>query len=172
MDHLILIIWLLVVLLTAIYLIVPSDAELFGRPVWHEPREIIDYESDGKGTSQQVLDIYSFSHITHGVLLYFLLRFLGLGVNNGLYVAILMVVMWEIFENTPFIINRYRRNKEYEHYKGDSIANIIGDIILVIFGYYLSYKTPTLAILYAALSEIVLMCYEASVIHLSFGSLF
>ena len=49
-----------------------------GRPLWHDPKKIINFELDGKGTSQQILDIYSFSHITHGILFYFLIKHLNL----------------------------------------------------------------------------------------------
>ena len=58
-------------LLLIICSIIPSNVKLMGRPLWHDPKKIIDFELDGKGTSQQILDIYSFSHITHGILFYF-----------------------------------------------------------------------------------------------------
>ena len=78
--------------------------EIFGRPLWHHPKKLINFELDGKGTSQQIFDIYSFSHITHGILFYFLLKYLNYNTINGLYITIVLEIIWEIFENTPYII--------------------------------------------------------------------
>ena len=75
---------------------------------------------------------------------------------NGLYITIVLEIIWEIFENTPYIINKYRQKKEFKNYKGDSIVNMIGDTIFTILGYYLSYKSEKIAILYMIISEIIL----------------
>ena len=145
--------------------------EIFGRPLWHHPKKLINFELDGKGTSQQIFDIYSFSHITHGILFYFLLKYLNYNTINGLYITIILEILWEIFENTPYIINKYRQKKAFKNYKGDSIVNMIGDTIFTILGYYLSYKSEKIAILYMIISEIILMPFKANFLYLSFGSL-
>ena len=128
-------------------------------------------ELDGKGTSQQIFDIYSFSHITHRILFYFLLKYLNYNTVNGLYITIFLEILWEIFENTPFIINKYRQKKAYKNYKGDSIVNMIGDIIFTIVGYYFAYKSPKLSIIYLVVSEMLLTPLKANFLYLSFGSL-
>ena len=61
--------------------------------------------------SQHITDWYTFSHIIHGIGFYFLLwlvarRCAPLGVRFVL--AALLEAAWEVFENTPFVINRYR----------------------------------------------------------------
>jgi len=145
--------------------------KIFGRPLWHNPKKLINFELDGKGTSQQIFDIYSFSHITHGILFYFLLKYLNYNTVNGLYITIILEILWEIFENTPYIINKYRQNKKFKNYKGDSIVNMRGDTIFTILGYYLCYKSEKLAILYLFFSEIILMQFKANFLYLSFGSL-
>ena len=145
--------------------------EIFGRPLWHHPKKLINFELDGKGTSQQIFDIYSFSHITHGILFYFLLKYLNYNTINGLYITIILEILWEIFENTPYIINKYRKKKEFQNYKGDSIVNMIGDTIFTILGYYLSYKFEKIAILYIIISEIILIPCKANFLYLSIGSL-
>ena len=161
------------ILLLIICSITPSNFKLMGRPLWHDPKKIINFELDGKGTSQQILDIYSFSHITHGILFYFLIKHLNLfhGATTGLGVTIILETLWEIFENTPFIINKYRQKKAYKNYKGDSIVNMIGDIILTIVGYYFAYKSPKLSIIYLVVSEMLLTPLKANFLYLSFGSL-
>ena len=145
--------------------------KIFGRPLWHNPKKLINFELDGKGTSQQIFDIYSFSHITHGILFYFLLKYLNYNTINGLYITIILEILWEIFENTPYIINKYRQKKAFKNYKGDSIVNMVGDTIFTILGYYLCYKSEKFAILYMFFSEIILIPFKANFLYLSFGSL-
>ena len=158
-------------LLLIIYLITPSNLKLMGRPLWHIPKKNINYKLDGKGTSQQILDIYSFSHITHGILFYFFIKYLNYNIINGLWIVMILETLWEIFENTPFIINKYRKKKAYKNYKGDSIVNMIGDLIFTILGYYLCYKSPRMAVIYLVVSEILLTPLKANFLYLSFGSL-
>jgi hypothetical protein len=42
---------------------------------------------------------------------------------------------WEIFENSSFVINRYRLNRAYTGYAGDTIVNSVGDILSMMLGY-------------------------------------
>ena len=142
---------------------------LFGRPVWHNPRKLISFALDGKDSSKQIFDIYSFSHATHGILFYFLFKYLKIKPLTGLYLFIMLEFLWEIFENTEYIIKKYR--KTYKQYEGDSIVNIIGDVIFTTIGYMLAWKKPTFSIIYLILSEIVLIPYKANFMHLSIGSL-
>jgi hypothetical protein len=58
--------------------------------------------------SQHFLDWYSYTHVLHGVVFYFLLTVIlrgRLSVAARLVIATLIEGGWEIFENTPFIIN-------------------------------------------------------------------
>ncbi len=136
-----------------------------GRPIWYNPPKIISYKLDGDDSNKQLLDIYSFSHITHGILLYFLLKHLEINPINGLFITILLEIIWEIFENTEYIIKQYR--KTYKLYDGDSIVNMIGDVLLTIIGYYLAFCYPKMSILYVIIMEIVLLPYKASLLQLS-----
>jgi len=151
--------------LLLVYLFIPADLKILNRPVWHSSKQLIDYELEGEGTSQQVVDIYSFSHITHGILFYFILKYFGFNESSIVYLTILKESAWELVENTSFIKKRYR------NYKGDSIVNNIGDIMFTVFGVYFACTTPAGAILYAILSEIILAQYGANFLHLSVGSL-
>ena len=143
---------------------------ILGRPLWHSPPKLISYTLDGGDTSQQVFDIYSFSHITHGILFFFILRSLHIQPLMGLYITIIVETLWEIIENTDYIINTYR--KTYKLYEGDSVVNMIGDVIFTIIGYILAYRYPVIAIIYTVLLEIVLYPYKASLLQLSVLRLF
>ena len=120
-------------------------------------------------SSKGLMDIYSFSHISHGILFYFIFQYLQFDVLNGLYLTIVLEFLWEMFENTDYIIKKYR--KKYRDYDGDSIINIIGDIIGTIIGYIFAYTLPYISIIYLVLSEVLLMPYKANLLELSIGSL-
>ena len=76
-----------------------------------------------------------------------------------------MEILWEWIENTPFIINKYR--KKFINYEGDSIINTIGDIIFTTFGVYTTFLSSKLAFLYIILSEIILYPFQANFLNLS-----
>jgi hypothetical protein len=138
---------------------------LFGRPVWYDPPKLLSLSLDGDDTSQQVFDIYSFSHVTHGILFYFILRAFHVRPLTGLYLSILGSLLFEIFENTDYIIQKYR--KTYAAYKGDSIMNVVGDLLCVVVGYLLTHKYPFLALIFVLLTEIILYPYKASLLQTS-----
>ena len=119
--------------------------------------------------SKNLFDIYSFSHVSHGILFYLFFKYLKVNFLTGLYLTIILEFLWEMFENTEFIICVYR--KDYGNYEGDSYLNITGDIICTIVGYLLAYKTIYVSILFLIISEILLIPYKANFLELSFGSL-
>ena len=133
--------------------------------------KIIDFELDGKETSQKMFDIYSFSHITHGIIFYFILNYFNYTVNKIFIISFFIEIIWEWFENTSFIIKKYRKNPNFEHYQGDSKINIIGDIIFMVFGLILCLISPYVAIAYVIISEIILYKFKANLLYLSIGNL-
>jgi uncharacterized protein DUF2585 len=94
--------------------------------------------------SQFVLDPYTFTHISHGVLLYAIvtLAFRSWPLRMRLLLAVGLEGAWEILENTDFIINRYRAETVSLNYYGDSIVNSMGDILACIFGFFLAARLP------------------------------
>jgi hypothetical protein len=91
-------------------------------------------------TSQHFLDPYSFSHVLHGVIFYWALypfrsRF---ELNWRLVAAIAIEIGWELIENSPWVIERYRQQTASLDYAGDSIINSIGDVLSTIIGFYLA----------------------------------
>ena len=110
--------------------------------------------------SQQFLDWYSWTHVLHGLLFYLGLWLLvrGLPLSHRWLLAILGEVGWEILENTPFIIDRYRTGTISLDYFGDSVLNSVGDVLSMIFGFWLAARLPVWAsIAVGAAIEIVLL---------------
>ena len=77
--------------------------------------------------SQHISDWYSFSHIIHGFIFYGLLWLAGRDWALGIRLALAIAVEsgWEVFENTDFIINRYREATISLDYYGDSVLNSV-----------------------------------------------
>jgi hypothetical protein len=89
-------------------------------------------------TSQQLTDWYSFSHIIHGFLFFWLLRFLApnLPFAARLLIAMGIEIGWEITENTPAIIQHYRKQALAAGYVGDSILNSVSDTAMMSSGFF------------------------------------
>ncbi len=95
--------------------------------------------------SQHLTDWYSYSHVLHGIIFYWLLSVVAKGrlsVAARLVIAMGMEAGWELFENTPFIINRYRTQTSSHDYFGDSIVNSVGDMLSMLVGFLLASRLP------------------------------
>jgi len=87
--------------------------------------------------SQRVADAYSFSHIVHGILFF---AFLWLAARDRplryrFAIALLLEAGWEVLENSPIIINRYREATIALGYVGDSVLNSCCDIAMMALGF-------------------------------------
>lgn len=91
--------------------------------------------------SQRVADAYSFSHIIHGMLFYAFLWLVArrLPMRYRLILALLLEAGWEILENSPIIINRYREVTISLGYEGDSILNSVCDVIMAGIGFFIAW---------------------------------
>lgn len=112
--------------------------------LWHG----ITFSSEN---SQHLSDWYSFSHIIHGFIFYWLVWLLGRkrGWSVGLMFLLALAVesAWEIWENTDFIINRYREVTISLDYYGDSIINSVMDTMFMVLGFWMAWRLPVWAII-------------------------
>lgn len=93
-------------------------------------------------TSQHLFDPYSFTHVLHGVLFFWLtgLIFSRFRANWRFVIAVAAEAAWEIFENSTYVIEKYRENTASLDYFGDSIMNSIGDLIACSVGFWIATK--------------------------------
>ena len=96
--------------------------------------------------SQHFLDPYSFTHVLHGFLFFWLIAWLAPRLNRSpshagnfgnwqLALALAVESLWEVFENTNFIIDRYRSETAALGYNGDTVVNSFGDILCCLVGF-------------------------------------
>jgi hypothetical protein len=90
--------------------------------------------------SQRVADPYSFSHVVHGLLFFGLLWLVArrLPVGYRFLLAVLLEAGWEVLENSPIIIDRYRAVTIALGYEGDSVLNSTSDILMMSLGFLMA----------------------------------
>lgn len=95
-------------------------------------------------TSQHISDWYTLSHVLHGVIFYALLKLVAPRASLGaLFIAALAIeAAWEIAENTPMVVDRYRQLALAQGYTGDSVLNSVFDTIAAASGFLLARVAP------------------------------
>jgi hypothetical protein len=90
--------------------------------------------------SQRLVDPYSFSHIGHGILFFGMLWLVArrLPPSRRYLIALFVEAGWELLENSPLIINRYRSQTIAQGYDGDSVMNSLSDIVMMTLGFLIA----------------------------------
>lgn len=129
--------WIAGLILTGMVMILSG----MGRRFWCECGSWVPWSWDiwTAHNSQHLIDPYFFSHVLHGVLFYAALRWVPRLSQAGRFlIAMGLEASWEILENSPLIIERYREATMAVGYTGDSIANSVTDVAACLLGYWFS----------------------------------
>jgi len=113
-------------------------------------------------TSQHFLDPYTFTHVLHGVMLFWLasLIFPKLSAAWRFFIAVSAEAAWEVLENTNYTIEKYRENTASLDYFGDSIFNSVGDLLACALGFWIALKLGWWkSLAFFLLTEIVLLLW-------------
>lgn len=111
------------------------------------------------GNSQHLADWYTPSHIIHGALFYALTHALMRWRQSGprpigivphgdfalgprLALAAMLELAWELLENSPAVIDRYRQATLAVGYSGDSVLNSMADCGWMLLGFYAAHRLP------------------------------
>ncbi len=119
-------------------------------------------------TSQQLFDPYSFTHVLHGFLFCWLLAWAAPRVAAGwrLSLAVALEALWEVVENSEFVIRRYREATAALGYEGDTVVNSLGDIPACAAGFALARRLGARrsAALFAVTEVVLLVLIRDSLI--------
>ena len=115
-----------------------------GRPPICACGEVDLWGSVGPRQSQMLADWYSPSHLVHGFLFYGVLHLVARRwtVERRFLIALFVEAAWEVIENTPAVIDRYRESTIALGYVGDSIVNNMSDIAMMAVGFLAARRLP------------------------------
>jgi len=112
---------------------------MLGRTLWCGCGQPVpwSWQVESRHNSQHLIDPYTFTHLLHGVVFFAVLSPLAGRVSGPTrwLIATVIEAAWEVLENTPLIIERYRAATISLDYYGDSIANSVFDVIACLVGY-------------------------------------
>lgn len=135
---------------------------LEGRVWWCERGDWWPWRSDvwSPHCSQHLADPYTITHVSHGFILWWALWWAARRISIPWRACITLGVAaaWEVLENTPWVINRYREETMSLDYMGDSVVNATGDALAAVLGFFIARRLGwkwTLALL--AATEIALL---------------
>ncbi|CAN5401099.1 DUF2585 family protein [soil metagenome] len=110
-------------------------------------------------TSQMFADPYSATHVLHGIIFYAVLWLVmpRTSLTMRFWISVAIEVAWEVVENTPFVIDRYRDATAALDYTGDSMLNSVGDVLSAVLGFWVAARLPWKATLALVLAIEVLL---------------
>ena len=109
---------------------------------WGDRSIYINQAWGSSHTSQHLFDPYTFTHVVHGILFFWLTGLIFRNLSGGwrFFIAIVVEAGWEIVENSSYVIRQYRENTASLDYFGDSVANSIGDVIACAAGFWIAVR--------------------------------
>ena len=113
-------------------------------------------------TSQHFLDPYTFTHILHGVMFFWLagLIFSRLSHAWRFFIAVFTEAAWEVLENTNYVVEKYRENTASLDYFGDSIFNSLGDLAACAIGFWIALRLGWWkSLVFFLVTEIILLLW-------------
>jgi uncharacterized membrane protein YjdF len=110
-----------------------------GRLWWCSCEYLLLWSGDpwSSDNSQHLLDPYSFTHVLHGFLFCGLIVLIAPRLSKAwqLWLAVSIEAVWELVENSRFVIDRYREETAALGYQGDTVVNSLADILLCGLGF-------------------------------------
>ena len=120
-----------------------------GQPFLAASGRILFWYNDPSGPegSQHLFDWYSPSHVIHGLLFYAALWLVAprMPVGWRLVLAVVVESLWELVENSPVVIDRYRSVTVSKDYFGDSVLNSVMDAVCMVLGFWIARRLPVWA---------------------------
>lgn len=119
--------------------------------------------------SKHMFDIYTLTHLFWPIVVALLAKWI-FGTERWVVIGVIIgTLLFEIYENLPAQIKRYRRieidSQGITTYRGDSVINVIGDTIANIIGVYIAFyyslqtSTLTLAATFVIVVKVLGMSY-------------
>ena len=124
--------------------------------------EIWTSDTCSSNNSQQLFDPYSFTHVLHGFLFFYLVILVFRRLTRGWQVVLTLALeaAWEVFENSSFVIDRYRTATAALGYQGDTVVNSIGDLACALIGFLIARQVGVRnSLILFALFELILFLW-------------
>jgi len=120
-----------------------------------------DYYSKSPHNSKHLFEIYSLTHIFWKIVLTVIIKqFCSNNKLNMIFIP-LISVLFEIHENLDVNIKKYQRieidSQGFTSYRGDSIINIIGDIMCGILGVYIGLYFDVKIVIFILISLFIII---------------
>ena len=129
---------------------------------------LFSWDVNSKHNSQHIMDQYSFSHVLHGLIFFWLLFLFRsqISARARFFAAMVVEAGWEIMENTPLVVDRYRAVTVSLGYTGDSIANSLSDVAFCMLGFIFAsqYRFRTSFLLFLVTETLLLYFIRDSLV--------
>lgn len=124
--------------------------------------EIWTSDTCSSNNSQQLFDPYSVTHVVHGFLFFYLVVLVFRRLAGGWQVLLTLALeaAWEVFENSSFVIERYRTATAALGYQGDTVVNSLGDLACALIGFLIARQVGIRnSLILFALLELILILW-------------